>query len=282
MIIDFHCHTFPEKIAAYALQHMQAMSHNAVFTDGTAKALKQSMANADVAYSVVLPVVTNPDKTAHINDLSIAANSTDGLIYLGGIHPDSSNIRSELTRIRNAGILGIKLHPLQQGVNIDDPRYLHILECCGELGLFVVLHAGADPGFPGEERCTPQMIRQALDLVGPVQLIAAHMGSLMYWDSVPEYLLDTSAYIDTSFSLGAMAQTDEHYYTDDQLQLLSEQRFCELITLFGKERVLFGSDSPWNRQIYVKKQIEALNLSEDVKSHIFYKNACRLLQLNEA
>lgn len=279
MIVDFHCHTFPEKIAAYALHHMQAMSHNAVFTDGTANALKQSMADANVTHSVVLPVITNPDKTAHINDLSIACNGIGGLIYFGGIHPDSAGIRNELIRIRNAGIQGIKLHPLQQATNINDSRYLHILEYCGDLGLIVVLHAGADPGFPGEERCTPKMIRNALDQVGPVQIIAAHMGSLMCWDSVPEYLYDTRTMIDTSFALGAMAQTEEHFYTEAELQLLTEERFCELVKIFGKERVLFGSDSPWNRQIYARKQIEALDLDADIKAHIFYKNACRLLRL---
>ena len=281
MIVDFHTHTFPEKIAAYALNHMQAMSHNAVFTDGTAAALKRSMADADITYSVVLPVVTNPDKASHINDISIAHVDDDGLIYFGGIHPDCSNYYEELGRIRCSGLKGIKLHPLQQGVDIDDIRYLRILQRCGELGLIVVLHAGADPGFPGQERCTPKMIRSALDQVGPVQLVAAHMGSLMYWDTVPEYLLDTDVYIDTSFALGKMAQTEEHYYTEDQLQLLTEEHFCQLVDIFGKERVLFGTDSPWNRQIYTRRQIDSLPLSKDVKEHIFYKNACRLLGLAE-
>lgn len=281
MIIDFHCHTFPEKIAAYALRHMQAMSHNAVFTDGTATALKRSMADSGVTHSVVLPVVTNPEKTGHINDISIASNGLDGLIYFGGIHPNCENYYDELGRICKAGLQGIKLHPLQQGVNIDDIRYLRILERCGELGLIVVLHAGADPGFPGEERCTPKMIRAALNRVGPVQLVAAHMGSLMYWDSVPEYLLDTGVYIDTSFALGAMAQTEDHFYTEDQLQLLSDAQFCSLVKVFGQERVLFGTDSPWNRQIYARRQIEALPLDKETKDHIFYKNACRLLKLAE-
>lgn len=279
MIIDFHCHTFPEKIAAYALQHMQAMSHNAVFTDGTVTALKRSMQDSAVDHSVLLPVVTNPDKTAHINNLSIAENGTDGLIYFGGIHPDCRDYQQELKRIHDHGIQGIKLHPLQQATDINDPRYLRILEQCAELGMIVLIHAGADPGFPGEERCTPKMIRSALEQVGPVTLIAAHMGSLMYWQSVPEYLLDTGVFIDTSFALGSMAQTDEKFYTQEQLQLLSEEDFCSLVQQFGKERVLFGSDSPWNRQIYARKQIEALPLDADTKAHIFYKNACRLLKL---
>jgi len=279
MIVDFHTHTFPDKIASRALERLQTMSHNAVFTDGTVSGLLASMHVAGVTHSVVLPVVTNPEKTIHINNISMEHFASDGLIYFGGIHPDTENPRDELVRIAQAGIKGIKLHPLQQGVNIDDKRYLKILEYCSELDLIVVLHAGADPGFPGQERVTPKMIRQALDQVGPIKLIAAHMGSLMYWDSVPEYLLDTSVYIDTSFALGKMAQTSENFYTEDQLQLLSEEQFCQLIALFGKERILFGTDSPWNRQIYTKKQIDSLPLSEDVKEHIYFKNACKLLNL---
>lgn len=281
MIVDFHTHTFPEKIAARALAHMQSMSHNAVFTDGTAAALMDSMINSSVTHSVILPVVTNPEKATHINDISISHQTDDSLIYFGGIHPDTEDPISELRRIHKAGVKGIKLHPLQQHTNINDIRYLRILEACSDLDLIVVLHSGADPGFPGEERCTPKMIRSALDQVGPVKLVAAHMGSLMYWDTVPEYLLDTTAYIDTSFALGKMAQTDEQYYEEDELQLLTEEHFCQLVETFGKNRVLFGSDSPWNRQIYVKKQIEALPLSDDTKEHIYYKNACRLLSLEE-
>ncbi len=281
MIIDFHTHTFPEKIAPNALRRMQAMSHNAVFTDGTATALKNCMTISGVTYSVVLPVVTNPEKARHINDISISHDSADGLIYFGGIHPDTSDWYAELGRIRQAGLRGIKLHPLQQNTDINDIRYIRILERCGELGLMVVLHAGADPGFPGQERCTPKMIRSALDQAGPVELVAAHMGSLMCWDTVPEYLLDTSVYIDTSFALGKMAQTAEHFYNEEELQLLTEEHFCQLVALFGKKRVLFGTDSPWNRQVYTKKQIDALPLEEDAKAYIYYKNACRLLNLKE-
>lgn len=279
MIVDFHTHTFPDKIAPMALNRLQTMSHNAVFTDGTVLGLLDSMEIAGVSHSVILPVVTNPDKASHINDISIQAQGHPSLIYFGGVHPDTPNADAELKRISDSGVKGIKLHPLQQGTNIDDIRYLKILEQCGKLGLIVVLHAGADPGFPGQERVTPKMIRYALDQVGDVKLVAAHMGSLMYWDTVPEYLLDTSVYIDTSFALGKMAQTEENYYTEEQLQLLTEEHFCKLVDLFGKERVLFGTDSPWNRQIYTKKQIDCLPLSQDVKDHIFYKNACTLLNL---
>ncbi len=279
MIIDFHTHTFPDKIAAHALQHMQSLSHNAVFTDGTVSGLKASMADGGVTHSVVLPVATNPAKVSHINNVSIESTEKDHLIYFGCMHPDYEDYRTELGRLAQNGIKGIKIHPLYQGVNINDIRYLRILDRAAELGLIVVMHSGDDPAYPGEVRCNPEMTRSALDQVGPVTMVMAHMGGLMNWDKVPEFLAETGVYIDTAFSLGKMAQTDENFYTEEQLQLLTSKQFCQIVRTFGSNRVLFGTDSPWTSQKASLDAISALPLTTEEKENIFYKNACTLLRM---
>ena len=55
MVIDFHTHTFPEKIAGKAIAGMQANTHAAAFASGTVSGLGNSMADAGIAYSVVFP-----------------------------------------------------------------------------------------------------------------------------------------------------------------------------------------------------------------------------------
>ena len=279
MIIDFHSHTFPDKIAHHALAHMQSLSHNAVFTDGTVSGLKKSMAEAGITHSVILPVATNPDKVPHINQISIDSTGKDGLIYFGCIHPDFPDYKQELKRLSDNGIKGIKLHPLYQGTDIDDIRYLRILEEAGKLGLIVVMHSGDDPAFPGETHAAPRMTRHALDEVGPVKLVCAHMGGLMNWDAVIEYLAETNIMIDTAFSLGKMAQTDENFYSEEELQLLDDEQFCNIIKLFGSDRVLFGTDSPWSCQKDTVNAIRVLPLSHDVLDLIFFKNALKLLNI---
>ena len=57
-MIDFHTHTFPERIAAMAIAKLQQASHSRAFTDGTAEGLQASMARAGIELSVVLPVAT--------------------------------------------------------------------------------------------------------------------------------------------------------------------------------------------------------------------------------
>ena len=280
MIIDFHSHTFPDKIAAHAIAHMQSLSHTKVYADGTQQGLTDSEVEANIDLSVVLPVVTNPTKATNINDLSIAHGCKNGLLYFGGIHPDSDNWYDELGRIAEAGIKGIKLHPLYQGVDIDDIRNVRILNRCAELGLIVVIHAGDDPAFPGQVRCSPEMTRKALKQVEGLTFVAAHMGGLWNWDRVAGELGDMGVYVDTSNALGQMEEYGEGFYSHNQLKLMNETQFCTLVRQLGSDRVLYGSDSPWDHQKASISRIRASSLTQEEKDNIFYRNACKLLQLS--
>lgn len=279
MIIDFHTHTFPDRIAAAALQKLQADSHAQAFSDGTKSGLLSSMASAGIDRSVVLPVATNPKKVCSINDLSIAAIATDDLIYFGCIHPENDNSSQELSRIAAAGIKGIKIHPIYQGTDIHDLRFLRILGKAAELGLIVVMHAGDDIAFPGIVRCSPKMIRTAVDQVGPIHLVLAHMGGWKNWSRVADCLADTGVYLDTSFSLGHIIPLEAGHYTPAQQQLLTAAEFCEIVRSFSADRILFGTDSPWACQKSALEDIRQLPLSDAEKAAILGGNACRLLQL---
>lgn len=277
MIIDFHTHTFPEKLAAAAIPKMQAASHSKAFTAGTEEALRASMAKAGIDRSVVLPVATNPLKVSAINDLSIAHLGDEVLTYFGCIHPEQSDWKEELCRIAKAGLKGIKIHPQYQGADIDDIRYLRIFEQAASLGLWVITHAGDDIGFPGLVRCAPEMVKNAIAQVGEFPLILAHMGGWKNWDRV-EQLAETKVYLDTAFSLGAITPIDDHYSTEE-LQMLSEERFCAMVRTFGAERILFGTDSPWGGQAESLKAIQDLPLTAQEKEQILGKNAERILKL---
>ena len=281
MIIDFHTHTFPEKIAARAIESLAAASHTKPFTDGTVAGLSASMASSGIDRAVVLPVATNPRQVIHVNDASIALNQAGpgtGVYSFGCMHPDFPDCKAELRRLAEHGVRGIKLHPIYQGVDFDDPRYLRILEACGELGLAVLIHAGLDVGFPGVVHASPGMIRSALRKVGPLTLILAHMGGWRCWDEVLDTLPDTGAYIDTSFSLGAMTPSgDGHYKTAEELALLDEARFLALINAFTPERVLFGTDCPWGDQAAELRRIRALPLAPEDLQAILGGNALRLM-----
>jgi len=277
MVIDFHTHTFPDKIAAAALKKMQSDCHSATFSNGTVFALSSSSKDAGISYSVVLPVATNPLKIASINDVSINLDRKDGLIYFGCAHPDAENWKQELERISEAGIRGIKIHPIYQNTDINDIRYLRIISRAAELGLITVMHSGYDIGFPGVVRCSPEMTVKMLSQVNGAKVVLAHMGGWRCWDCDMEKLAETSVFIDTSFSLGRITDINDGYYSPDELELLGEERFCEIVRLFGADRVLFGTDSPWASQSEEIAKIRILPLNESEKIAILGENAGKLL-----
>lgn len=278
MIVDFHTHTFPDAIAEKAVAKLSALSRSRAFTGGTAGALKESMEKAGIGRAVILPVATNPEKIEKMNDISIAQSGKDGLILFGCVHPDAKNSLSEIRRLARAGIRGIKIHPVYQGVNADDLRFLRILEKAGEEGLCVVAHAGDDIGFPGAEHASPERFAHALQEVGEVKLILAHMGGWKRWDEVSPLFAHTSVMLDTSFSLGEIPASDPEMPREEK-RLLTEDAFCTLVRALGADRILFGTDSPWTGQKESAETISSLPLTHAEKEMILGKNAEKLLKL---
>ena len=280
MIIDIHTHTFPEKIAAKALGVLIEKGHSKPFFDGTVSGLSSSMRLSGVDLSVILPVATAPRQVEHINDASARINETmaaEGLFSFGCMHPDYEGYRSELSRIRDLGLKGIKLHPVYQETDINDLRFLRILDRAAELGLIVLIHAGYDVGYPGVVHCSPAMIREALSSVGSFPLIAAHMGGWHCWEEVLSELAGTGIYLDTAVSVGQLHTMNDGFYRDEDLYGLSAAQVLEFCRAFGSDHILFGSDSPWTDPAQDIAEIRSLPLSEAEIDGILGGNAAALL-----
>lgn len=295
MIIDFHTHTFPEKIAENTLKILRSKSHTRSFSDGTVRGLLEGNGMAGIDLSVVLPVATAPAQVEHINTRAAEQNTIwfqneerpCGVLSFACMHPEHENPAAELKRIKNLGFRGIKIHPAYQNHDIDDLPFLRILDQCAELGLPAVTHAGWDIGFPGVECCLPQKIRRAVRTVDPegrtLRLVAAHMGGWRCWEEVPELLADTGVYLDTSFSTGRLHPLEgeeyDGYYEGKEISMLNPDGFMELYSAFGAERLLFGTDSPWSSREESLGFLRRLPVPDRELALILGGNASRLLCL---
>ena len=281
MIIDIHTHTFPDAIAAAAVDKLQAASHTKPFSDGTVSGLRASMATAGIDASVVLPVATSPKQVPHINDNVIRVNALSnetGVYSLGGMHPDFPDWEREMERLRAAGVRGVKMHPPYQGVDFDDTRFVRILKKASELGMLVATHAGLDVGLPAAEQSTPEKLLRAWEKAPDATLILAHMGGWRCWREARELLPDTGVSIDTSFSLGPMTPNGDGYYrTPEELALMDGAEFLSTVRAFGADRVLFGTDCPWGAQKDALARFLALPLSPPEREAILHGNAERLI-----
>ena len=110
MIIDFHTHAFPEKIAAKAIGKLADAAGLFPHTDGTVTSLRALMRRDGVDLAVLLPIATNPASQRHINDYALSC-AGDGILPFGTVHPDAPDVLEELDRLHSLGVKGVKCHP---------------------------------------------------------------------------------------------------------------------------------------------------------------------------
>lgn len=266
MIVDFHTHIFPEKIAAKTIAQLENRAHVKAFGNGLEDGLVDSMKAAGVDVSIVLPVVTKPEQFDTINRFAAHLNEKyrdkgARLWSFGGIHPDSADYKKELRTIKELGLLGIKLHPDYQDTYFDDIKYMRILDYASELGLVSIVHAGVDIGLPEKLCCTPPRICRVLDEVAPKNLVLAHYGGFDMWEDVEELLVGRDVWLDTAFIDG----------------YLEKETFLRILRKHGVDRILFATDHPWSGQKETLKYLRGLSLPKEDINKILGQNARKLI-----
>ncbi len=262
MLIDFHTHTFPDKIASAAIAQLSARAGIPAHTDGTLSGLQAAMQRDGVDLSVILPVATTPAQVEKINRRALETNETQSsVVSFGAMHPDYADYKKELRWLADNGFRGIKLHPDYQGHFADEPVMLDIIAEAEALGLYTTLHAGIDIGYPSPVHCSPAQARRIVDTLHPTHLILAHTGGWKQWDAVIELLTDPALYFDISFSLG----------------IITDEQFLTILGQHGCEHLLFGTDSPWDTAAHTMSELRRLPLTAEQTDAICYQNALRLL-----
>ena len=263
MVIDFHTHIFPDKIATKTIQALGQLAGVQASTDGTLNGLLDSMEKCGIDCSVIMPVVTKPEQFDSINIFAKKVNETYGgrLLSFGGIHPDCEDYKGKLDYIKSLGLGGIKIHPDYQKVMIDDVRYMRIIEYANELGLMILTHAGIDIGLPQPVHCPPDKMRYVLDKLKPNKMVLAHYGGWKQWEMVYEYLAGEQVYFDTAFTF----------------DYIEKDCFLKILKKHGADKILFATDSPWSDQKAGKEYIQSLPISQENKEKILGGNAKKLL-----
>ena len=267
MIIDFHTHVFPDKIAEKTIALLSEKGGIPPFSDGTCNGLLSRIEKAGVDLAVTLPVLTSPAQFDSVNRFAAELNRQNQgkhprLLSFAGIHPDCEDIEGKMAFLRESGFKGIKIHPDYQGVYIDDERYIRIVLAAKKENLTVVTHAGVDTGYRDcPVRCTPDRALRLLRSVSYRKIVFAHLGGCEMPTEVLETLAGEDVYFDTAYVLRF---TDKAYMK-------------ELLLRHGEDRILFGSDSPWSD---VKADVEILksfSLGKEAEEKIFCENAKKLL-----
>lgn len=275
MVIDFHTHIFPDAIAPKALARLVDNLHTYAHlygetvphTDATLNGLHASGQAHGIDCQVVMPIATSSKPSSTLNDFAAQVDRTPGFRSFGSIHPANPEWPAELERIAALGLKGIKLHPEYQQFFVDDPAAIQVVKAASAYGLWVLFHAGADVGLPPPFHCTPDRVIRLRQAVPEARIILAHMGGYLLWEEVLRALPEMDALLDTSFCL------PNHPERWDL--------FASLIRENGTDRILFGTDSPWEDQgIALQRTTDFFAryaFTPDEQAAILSQNARRIL-----
>lgn len=265
-VIDAHVHLYPDAIASKVTPALAARFGNPPSFDGTIEGCRAKDASASICASINLPVATKPDSVAHTNDFWAYSNSRNSgvhpaVISLACFHPLVQEKGREIERIAALGFRGVKFHPEYQDFRFNDPQMDEAWSAMSELGLVAYLHAGGERVFKPPYHSTPSEIALLARRFPKLTIVAAHLGGFGMWDEAEEVLVGTRVNLDLSHTFFWM----------------SDEQIFRMIKRHGKERILFGTDAPWQDPEKVLEAFLALPLDDSERRAICCDNAKRIM-----
>lgn len=263
-VIDAHCHIYPDKIAERAVAGTSTFYDQPFAAKGTISDLMEVGTSAGIDKFIVQSVATTPHQVGSINNFIAESVKTSGgkFIGFGTLHPDTSDLSGDIEQLKDLGLRGVKLHPDIQAFKIDDYRCLKIYERCEKENIPILMHTG-DHRY---DYSNPNRLLPVLKIYTGLTVIGAHFGGWSVWDEAVEKLAEI-----------------ENFYVDcsSSMQYISSDKTRELISRYGADHVLFGTDYPmWSPSVEIENLLK-LNLTDTDYQKIFSLNAKKLFNIGD-
>ena len=266
MLVDVHTHVWPEKIAGAVLeQTARDLGFRALFPN-TLEGIKAHMGRSGFDKSVVLGVAQRAGQVRRANDWLISIQD-DMLVPFGAMHPELEDKAAEVQRLRQAGIRGIKLHPMFNSFYPDSPDMFPVYEEMGET-MVLAIHSGRLPntGPGGPVYAAPGRIMNVLRQFPRLKVIALHLGGFYMLDEAERDLIGKeNVFIDTTWP--------------PSLSEVPRQTLITIINKHGPHKVCFGTDFPLASQVSDSGHLLDLSLRTRDKDGILGENARELIGL---
>ncbi|NER25547.1 MAG: amidohydrolase [Symploca sp. SIO1C2] len=267
-IIDFHVHAGNFQLLRDDIQEL--LTHRPFEPDvniaevfSQPEQMEAYLKNKGVFQGVVL-AECGPGTNYTIDSQMIAefSKKSDVFIPFGSINPNYHNTKSEFWKSLKLGIKGFKFYPADHNFNALREDMQFVYKMCEALGLPVMFHTGLTAQKNTEQKFINPLDFQPLAEKYPELILILAHGGKPYWYQEASTLALTfpNVYIDTALI--------------DPLSLKEVFPLLEELS----HKIIFGSDWPvvGSYSALIKKYKEA-NLSEEIASRIFYKNAQKIL-----
>ena len=203
------------------------------------------------------------------------------LVGFGTINFDKNDLKDQVKKIKALGLLGIKIHPAAQEVNIAGKELFEVYEEAEKQGLFISFHTG----LHWHRIADYQML--LFDEVAynfpKLRFSMEHMGGYSFFREALLVMNNNSRNeIQNTFAgwTSIAMETDAMGNTRQGAWSLTDDDLCTLIHQTGHERSIFGLDFPYKGVPETKAAIERIKnlpITEDAKRGILGDNLKKIL-----
>lgn len=182
----------------------------------------------------------------------------DRIVPFVWINPLLDDVERKLERyIGKEGFMGIKMQPLFDAFVADDPIVDPVMEYAKEADVPVFIHCGHPP------YSLPWSIALLAERHPDVNVTMIHMGH------------GHGVYIDAALK---MARRHANLYLEMSGMPMGS-KILEAYETVGKDRIMFGIDSPFHHPSVEIQKVLTSGLDEKGLEDVFYNNAAGLLRL---
>ncbi|MDD2386176.1 MAG: amidohydrolase family protein [Bacteroidales bacterium] len=265
MIIDVHTH-----INNYHEERVLSL-------ENSLDNLTANMLENKVDYSLVLTsykVNQHRPSTRQVVE-SIIGRKTLGVVSgISYLHYDHRDVREIGEYLENGFIKGLKFYPGYEPFYPNDARLKLMYEMAIEYDVPVMFHSGDTYAPTGKIKYSHPMHIDDLAVDYPdLKIVICHIGNPWIKDCMEVVYKNENVYADISgLVLGDFEEKFERYM---------KKEIEEMITYAGDPNyLLYGTDWPISNMSSYLKFMDQLDLAEDKKELILWKNAAKLFKIN--
>jgi uncharacterized protein len=225
------------------------------------EAILASMDQAGIHRSVLVAFPwADPELCRENNDFILeTASGVERFLPICSVQPDCPEALNEASRVLHAGAVGIKVNPVWQKYDLDDPRMNELAITIQSTQAFLMLHV--DQPYKTSPASPARLYALARKHPG-LRILAAHLGGLLGLSTLHPPVARTLANV--------------WYDTAVSSTLEMVRWYCQAGLA---DKMVLGTDFPFNHSHSQKQVVDdlgRLNLKADVLTKVFQGNFCRL------
>ncbi|MCC5793546.1 MAG: amidohydrolase [Chromatiales bacterium] len=245
----------------------------------TADKLFAAMQESGVSHAVILTSYFVNEHRPHVDEAIALLGDDPRVTLIEGLRWRVDDTRTDLFRMEEriaAGqVRGIKLYPGYDKYAINDPSLEGVMRIAAKHKVPVMIHCGDTYSKHAKLRQAHPLLVDDLAVDYPdVDFVICHLGNPWFQDTAEVLYKNDNVYADISgLTLG-----DFHY----EFERYMVQRVRDMITYMGDpgRQLLYGTDWPLAGMKTYRKFFDSLELDEDARDNIAWRNAARLFRID--